>query len=70
MKDYLLLHDNARPHTSLLTHEVIAKMGLTVLPRPADNPGLAPSDYQLFGLLKDVLRGLHFTDDNELKQIS
>jgi histone-lysine N-methyltransferase SETMAR len=67
MKDVLLLHDNARPHTSLCTREAIAKMGRTVLPHPAHSPDLAPSDYHLFGPLKDAPRGRHFPDVNEIK---
>jgi hypothetical protein len=68
MKDVLLLHDNARPHTSLSTLEAIAKSGRTVLPHPADSPDLAPSDYNLFDPVRDALRGRHFADENELKQ--
>jgi hypothetical protein len=68
MKDVLLLHDNARPHTGLRTREAIAKMLWTVLPRPAHSPHLAPSDCHLFGPVKDALRGRHFVDVNELQQ--
>jgi hypothetical protein len=41
----------------------------TVLPHPAHSPDLAPSDYHLFGPVKDALRGRHFADDDELKQV-
>jgi hypothetical protein len=68
MKDVLLLHDNARPHTNWRTREAIAKMGWTALPHPAHSPDMAPSDYDLFGPVKDALRGRHFADDNELNQ--
>jgi histone-lysine N-methyltransferase SETMAR len=67
MKDVLLLHDNAQPHTSLRTSEAIEKMGWTVLPRPAHSSDLAPSDCHLFRPVTDALRGRHFADDNELK---
>jgi hypothetical protein len=43
-------------------------MGWTVLPHPAHSPDLAPSDYCLFGPVKDALHGCHFADDNEEKQ--
>jgi hypothetical protein len=43
-EDVLLLHDNARPHTSLLTRESNTKMGWTVLRHPAHSPDLATSD--------------------------
>ena len=59
----LIQHDNARPHTSLRTQEAIAKFGWTVLPHPPHSPGLALSDFHLFGPLKDTLRGSKFEDD-------
>jgi hypothetical protein len=34
----------------------------------AQSPYLPPSEYRLFGRVKDALRGRHFADDNELKQ--
>jgi hypothetical protein len=69
MKDVLLLHDNARPHTSLRTSEAVARMGWTVLSHPAHSLQLAPSDCQLFGPVKDALRGRHFADDSELQKL-
>ena len=30
-------------------------------------PGLAPSDYHLFGLMKEGLRGKHYVSDEEVK---
>jgi histone-lysine N-methyltransferase SETMAR len=68
MKDVLLLHDNAQPHTGLCTREAIAGMERTVLPRPAHSPDLAPSDCHMFGPLKDEVRGRNFARDKELKQ--
>jgi hypothetical protein len=46
----------------------ITKMGWTVLPHPAHNPDLAPSNYHLFSPIKDALHGCQFADDSELKQ--
>ena len=54
---FLLQHDNARPRTSLKTVEHI---GWTVVPHPQYSPELAPSDFHLFGPMKDGLRGQHF----------
>jgi histone-lysine N-methyltransferase SETMAR len=68
MKDVLLLHDNARPHTSFRTREAIVKMVWTVLPHPAHSPDLAPFDCHLFGAVNNALCGRHFADDNDLKQ--
>ena len=64
--DMLIQHDNARPHTSLPTQEAIAKFGWTVLPHPPYSPDLAPSDFHLFGPLKDGLRGTRFEDDESV----
>ncbi|GFS07059.1 histone-lysine N-methyltransferase SETMAR [Elysia marginata] len=63
----LLLHDNARPYTSVRTRETIASMGWTTLPRPSYSPDLAPSDYYLFGPIKQGLRGKHYKNDEEVK---
>ena len=59
----LLLHENARPHTAIDTLQTLVKLRFTVLEHPAYSPDLAPSDYHLFGPLKDVLRGRRFTSD-------
>jgi len=64
--DMLIQHDNARPHTSLRTQEAIAKFGWTVLPHPPYSPDLAPSDFHLFGPLKDTLHGTSFEDDESV----
>jgi len=56
-QNIIILHDNVRPHTARLTSEAIAKMGWEVLPHPSYSPDLAPSDYHLFGFVKDQLRG-------------
>jgi histone-lysine N-methyltransferase SETMAR len=61
----LLQNDNARPHTSLKAREAITKFDWTVLPHPPYSPDLAPSDFHLFGALKNSVRRVKFkTDDN------
>jgi len=62
----LIQHDNARPHTSLRTQEAIAKFGWIVLHHPPYSPDLTPSDFHLFGPLKDSLRGTRFEDDESV----
>jgi histone-lysine N-methyltransferase SETMAR len=64
--EMLLQHDNAHPHTGLRTREHITKMGWTMLPHPPYSPDLAPSDFHVFGSLRDALRGTHFEDDNSV----
>ena len=53
MQKVILHHDNARPHTAHATAAAIAAKGWTVLPHPAYSPDLAPSDFHIFGPLKD-----------------
>ena len=62
----MIQHDNARPHTSLRTQEAITKFCWTVLPHPPYSPDLAPSDFHLFGPLKDTLCGTRFEDDESV----
>ncbi|GFR80601.1 transposase [Elysia marginata] len=62
----LLLHDNARTHTSIRTKEKIASFGWTTLPYPSYSPDLAPCDYHLFGPVKKGLRDKH-NDNEEVK---
>jgi len=50
----------AHPHAAHLTSEAIAKMGWEVLPHPSYSPDLAPSDYHLFGFVKDQPRGQRY----------
>ena len=59
-RNIIILHDNARPHTARLTSETTAKMGWEVLPHHSYSPDLAPSDYHLFGFVKDQLRGQRY----------
>lgn len=63
----LLLHDNATPHSSAKTQDWLARYNWEVVEHPAYSPDLAPSDFHLFGPLKQELSGRHFTTDDELK---
>jgi len=44
------------------------KPSFTVLEHPAYSPDLAPSDYHLFGPLREALRGHRFTSYEEVKE--
>ena len=55
--ELLILHDDARPHTSLRTRQELTNLQLTVLPHPPYSTDLAPSDFHLFGPMKDALLG-------------
>ena len=63
----ILLHDNTRPHTTRLTLEKIEKTGWEVLPHPPYSPDLAPSDYHLFGFVKNQMRGHHYEMNEALQ---
>ena len=60
-------HNNAKPHTAQATAAAISAKGWTVLPHPAYSPDLAPSDFHIFGPLKDYLRGQKFEDDDAVQ---
>jgi histone-lysine N-methyltransferase SETMAR len=62
--EYLLQHDNTRLQTSLKTVEHIINIGWTVIPHPPYSLDLAPSDFHLFGPMKDGLRGQHFRSND------
>ena len=67
MSKVLLQHKNARPHISLKPREVINSFGWTTISHPPYLPDLAPSDFHLFGPLKESLRGRHFSSDEKVK---
>ena len=65
----IFLQDNARPHTAALTRETLEQLKWTVLPHPPYSPDLAPSDYHLFGPLKEFLGGKKFQSDAEVQSV-
>jgi histone-lysine N-methyltransferase SETMAR len=50
----------------LKTQEAITKLGWNVLPHPPYSPHLAPSDFHLFGALKDAIRKKRFGSDDKV----
>ena len=60
--------DNAKPHNSQMTKAFIQNLGMNRLPHPAYSPDISPSDFWLFGYLKEKLEGTSHTNENELKQ--
>jgi histone-lysine N-methyltransferase SETMAR len=67
-KSVLLLHDNARPHTAAHTVDTLRALKFEVLKHPPYSPDLAPSDFHLFGPMKEHLRGQKFVYDNEVME--
>ena len=64
----LLLHDNARAHTAQLTINTILQLNREVLEHPAYSKDLTPSDFHLFGPLKNALRSRRFAAADEVKE--
>jgi hypothetical protein len=60
LEGILLLHDNACPHTTARMLESLRKLKWEVMEHPAHSPDLVPSDFHLFGPLKEALRGRRF----------
>jgi histone-lysine N-methyltransferase SETMAR len=64
---WMLLHwDNARPHSSHQTRNKIQSLGLSQPLHPPYSPDLAPSDFFLFGFIKEKLKGNSFQDTESL----
>jgi histone-lysine N-methyltransferase SETMAR len=56
----LLVHaDNARPHTAKLSTQSLNENRMKSVPHPPYSPDLAPSDFFLFGMSRDVSQASH-----------
>ena len=65
----LNLHvDNARPHTAKKSTQTMEYLGLKKVPHPPYSPDIAPSDFFLFGYVKEKLKGIKFNSRDELIQ--
>ncbi|XP_015437444.1 PREDICTED: histone-lysine N-methyltransferase SETMAR-like [Dufourea novaeangliae] len=64
-KGIVFHHDNARPHTSLVTRGKLLELGWEVMSHPPYSPDMAPSDYHLFRSLQNSLNGKTFTNDDD-----
>jgi hypothetical protein len=64
----LLLHNNARPHTAAHMVDTLCALKFEVLKHPPYSPDLAPSDFHLFGPMKEHLQGQKYADDNEVME--
>ena len=67
VKDVVIQHYNARPHTSRQTQCALQQLELPTIPHPPYSPVLAPSDFFLFSLLKEHLNGNHYETDAEVE---
>ena len=64
---WILHQDNAPAHTALSVWEILATKQITVLEDPAYSPDLAPSDLFLFPKIKEILKGRHFDDIDDIR---
>ena len=66
---FIWLHlDNSMVHNSRACSQKVDQIRFKRTPYPPYSPDIAPSDYFLFGFLKDNLKGLKFDDLDELKE--
>jgi histone-lysine N-methyltransferase SETMAR len=65
----VLLHDNTCPHSAANTKKTLQELKFEALDNPPYSPDLAPSDFHLFGPLKEALRGHQFTGDDKMKEV-
>lgn len=66
-EEKLMLHDNARPHTSNVTSAELERLQIETLPHPPYSPDIAPADFHLFRPLKAALCGREFNNVDEVK---
>jgi transposase len=64
---WLLHHDNAPSHTSVVTQQFLAKHKMAVIPHPPYSPDLAPCDFFLFLKMKLNLKGRRFDTIEEIQ---
>jgi len=65
---WMLHHDNAPVHASLLIHSYLAKHQTSVVPHSLYSPDLAPADFFLFTKLKTTLKGRRFQTIEEIQE--
>jgi len=65
---WMLHHDNAPDHTSLLIPSYLAKHQTPVVPHLPYAPDLAPADFFLFPKIKTTLKGRRFQTIEEIQE--
>jgi len=65
---WMLHHDNAPAHASLLIRSYLVKHQKPVVPHPPYSPDLAPADIFLFPVLKTTLKGQRFQTIEETQE--
>ena len=57
---FILHHDNAPCHTSLLVWQFLSNKNITMCPLPPYSPDLAPCNFWLFPKVKMTMKGKRF----------
>ena len=65
---WMLHHDNARAHVSLLIRSYLAKHQTSVVSHLSHSPDLVPADVSLFPELKTTLKGRRFQTMEEIQE--
>ena len=60
-------HDNAPAHTALSVREFLATKQITLLEHPVYSPDLAHDDFFLFPKIKEISKGRHFDDIDDIR---
>ncbi len=68
MRTWVLLHDGAPAHRSLLVHNLLTHHNVQVLPHPGYSLDLNPMDYWFFNKVKSKVKGIHHRDVPQLQQ--
>ncbi|UYV73900.1 hypothetical protein LAZ67_11001345 [Cordylochernes scorpioides] len=69
-KNWLLHHDNAPAHISLLVRDILSKNNTLMMPQRPYSPDLAPCDFFLFPKLKRPMKGRRYVTLDEIKTAS
>ena len=65
-KKLVLHYDNAGPHTSKKVKKYLDQNKIIRTPQPPYSPDIAPSDFYLFGYVKERLKGCKFNSKEDL----
>ena len=66
-RNWLLHHDNAPAHTSLVVREFLTKNNVSTVPHPAYSPDMAHCDFYVFPKMKLRLKGRRFASIEEVQ---
>ena len=66
-KGVVFHHDNARPHTSLMTRQKLRELGWEVLMGSPYSPDITPTDYHLFRSLQNPFVELSWLQERPVK---